>query len=413
MIVVIGNGPTTSLLKERMATSSASVRTVNLYGRTVLLAWPDEFIPDTLLASLPPSAETVLALRRPYFLSSRDFKPENTSVEVGGVHVGPGNLVVAAGPCSVEGEDQMMVAAEAAKRAGAQVLRGGAFKPRTSPYSFSGLGKTGVQILKRVREKFGLPVVSEVLDVRTIPLFRDVDMLQVGTRNAQNFPLLEALGEFGRPVLLKRGMNQTLEEWLSSADYVLARGNGSLVLCERGIRTAQDGTRFSLDLGSMALAKRLSHLPVCADPSHAAGRQDLVEPLALAAVASGAHMLLIEMHPDPKSALSDRDQQITPEALSGLIRRARALVSALEQAEELEGRGRCPSGLVGPTVPLRSSWERKRSNWLFLLLKEGSSSSRARPCLGRPGPQGFWTSCLLLASRSCQMERKPRRSTSC
>lgn len=343
-------------LLEKVKSSSASYRSVDLYGRRAIIAWPDQEV-----TSIVDDDVEGIVDRKSYALSSRQFKPEDTAVTVGRIVVGrkraghaaatelnpseaaaylkpsdeQGGVVVAAGPCSVEDEATLHEAAEEVKRAGAQMLRGGAFKPRTSPYSFTGLGEKGLRMLARERELLGMPVVSEVLDVRTLPLFQkaNIDMLQVGTRNSQNFPLLEALGDTGKPVLLKRGMENTLEEWLSAADYVLSRGNGNVVLCERGIRTFESSTRFALDVGSLAAVKRESHLPVCADPSHPAGKREFVEPLALAAVAAGADMLLIEVHPRPEEALSDPDQQLTPREFRVLMERVRALETALRAVE--------------------------------------------------------------------------------
>ncbi|WP_449462526.1 3-deoxy-7-phosphoheptulonate synthase [Tardisphaera miroshnichenkoae] len=315
---------------EAASKSSASYVVVTIYGKRVALAWPDEEAPRLVHGG------SYLSIRRPYALSSRDFKAEDTVVRVGDAEIGPGRLTVAAGPCSVEDEEELLELGASLKRMGVDVLRGGAFKPRTSPYSFLGLGEDGLRALERARDELGLPVVSEVLDAGSLPLYRKVDMLQVGTRNAQNFPLLQALGDFNRPVLLKRGMSNTVEEWLAASEYVLSRGNGNVVLCERGIRAPGSPTRFSLDVGAIPKVKRLSHLPLCADPSHSAGERDLVEPLALAGVAAGADMLLIEVHPHPESALSDGDQQITPDAFNSLLRKARALWELVRQAEVKE-----------------------------------------------------------------------------
>ncbi len=325
--------------RDAISRSSASYVMVNIYGRRVALAWPDEMAPR------PVKGGTFMSIRRPYVLSSRDFKPDDTVVDVGGVSVGPGKLTVAAGPCSVEDGDELLELGVSLRRAGADMLRGGAFKPRTSPYSFLGLGEEGLRALARAREELGLPVVSEVLDAASLPLYKDIDLMQVGTRNAQNFPLLQALGDLNKPVLLKRGMSNTVEEWLAASEYVLSRGNGSVVLCERGIRAPGTPTRFSLDVGAIPKVRRLSHLPICADPSHSAGDRDLVEPLALAAVAAGANMLLVEVHPHPETALSDGDQQITPDAFALMMKKARALWELVNRTEvkerdELEGRVR-------------------------------------------------------------------------
>jgi len=220
--------------------------------------------------------------------------------------------------------------AEAVKEAGARLLRGGAFKPRTSPYSFQGLGVEGLKILRRVSDEVGLPVVSEVMDTRMVETVASyVDMLQIGARNAQNFDLLREVGRAGKPVLLKRGMGNTVEEWLEAAEYIMLEGNGNVVLCERGIRTFENSTRFTLDLGAVVVAKRLTHLPICVDPSHPAGRREYVIPLALAAIAAGADMLIVEVHPKPWEALSDADQQLTFDMFRELMSKAKAVAYAL------------------------------------------------------------------------------------
>jgi 3-deoxy-7-phosphoheptulonate synthase len=238
--------------------------------------------------------------------------------------------VIAAGPCSVESLDQMIEVAKALKRLGVSILRGGAFKPRTSPYTFQGLGEEGLKILKRVSEETGMPIVSEIMDPRDISLFKEyVHMLQIGARNSQNFPLLREVGRSGKPVLLKRGFGNTVDEWLQSAEYILLEGNGSLILCERGIRSFESGTRFTLDIGGAVLAKKLTHLPICVDPSHPAGKRDLVAPLALASVAAGVDMLLIEVHPNPEKALSDSEQQLTIEEFGKLIDKLRSVAKAI------------------------------------------------------------------------------------
>jgi len=247
-----------------------------------------------------------------------------------GRHVFGTDFVIIAGPCAVESEEQLLESAHAVKHAGAQMLRGGAFKPRTTPHSFQGLGERGLDILKLARAETGLPIVTEVMDARQLESVLDcADILQVGSRNMQNFTLLKELGRVDRPVLLKRGMSATLDEWLGAAEYILAGGNRRVILCERGIRTFGTSTRNTLDLGIVPLAKERSSLPVIVDPSHATGRTDLVIPMSLAAVAAGADGLLVEVHPDPPHALCDRDQQITPQAFGELVRRVRDLVAFL------------------------------------------------------------------------------------
>jgi len=244
-----------------------------------------------------------------------------TIVEVGGLRIGE-DLIVIAGPCAVESEDQMVRTAVAVKEAGATMLRGGAFKPRTSPYAFQGLGLKGLKILDKARRETGLPIVTEVIDTRDVSWVGEyADILQIGARNMQNFSLLREAGKSGKPILLKRGMYSTLEEWLNCAEYILAEGNPNVILCERGIRSFETYTRNTLDLSIVPAAKSLSHLPVFVDPSHGTGVLGLIEPMSLAAVAAGADGLEIEVHIDPSSAMSDKDQQLSPEAFSRLMRK--------------------------------------------------------------------------------------------
>lgn len=255
--------------------------------------------------------QEIVQITKPFKLASREFQPRDSVVNVGGVLVGGQDIVVMAGPCSVEGEEMLLETARFVASCGARMLRGGAFKPRTSPYSFQGLGEAGLRMLAAAREETGLRVVSEVVTPADVELLcRYVDMLQVGTRNMQNYALLQEVGRSGKPVLLKRGMSSTVEEWLLAAEYILSQGNRDVVLCERGIRTFETSTRFTLDLNSVPLVRELSHLPVVVDPSQGTGRWSLVRPLSLAAVAAGAHGLLIEVHPRPGQALSDGAQSL-------------------------------------------------------------------------------------------------------
>ncbi|MEM4041438.1 MAG: 3-deoxy-7-phosphoheptulonate synthase [Saccharolobus sp.] len=315
-----------STLKEKLNQASASFKILNLYGKTLILAWPDQNVKNIRDESI----EMAVEVKKPFILSSNEWKKEPTQVKVKDVEIGSNKIVVAAGPCAVESEEQIITTAKAVKRAGASLLRGGAYKPRTSPYSFQGLGEDGVKILRRAGDEVGLPIVTEIMDVRDSPIFRDyVDMIQIGARNAQNFPLLKEVGKIGKPVLLKRGLGNTVEEWLQAAEYILLEGNGNVVLCERGIRTFEKATRFTIDIGGMVAAKLMSHLPICADPSHPAGKRELVHSLALAAVAAGADMLLIEVHPTPEKALSDSEQQLTLESFEVLMNRIKALAKAL------------------------------------------------------------------------------------
>jgi 3-deoxy-7-phosphoheptulonate synthase len=268
----------------------------------------------------------VMRVTAPYKLVSRDNHPERSTVRVGGVPIGPGTVTLIAGPCAVETPQQTLEAAEMAKAAGATLLRGGAYKPRTSPYAFQGLGEEGLRILADVREATGLPVVTEVVDAHDVDLVASyADMLQVGTRNAQNFALLQAVGGVGKPVMLKRGMNATIEEWLMAAEYIAQRGNLDIVLCERGIRTFETATRNTLDVSAVPVAQRLSHLPVIVDPSHSGGRRDLVLPLTRAAIAVGADGVIIDVHPHPEQALCDGPQALVNGDLRELARVMRQL----------------------------------------------------------------------------------------
>jgi 3-deoxy-7-phosphoheptulonate synthase len=270
----------------------------------------------------------------PWRLASRERHPAATVIAVGGgpapVRIGGEAVQVIAGPCAVESWDQLLAAARAAKAAGATLLRGGAFKPRTSPYAFQGLGEEALRLLARAREASGLPVVTEVMSAEALPLVLEyADVLQVGSRNMQNFDLLRAVGKARRPVLLKRALAGTIEELLLAAEHVLAAGNPDVILCERGIRTYETATRNTLDLGAVAVLKERTHLPVIVDPSHATGRRSLVPPMALAAVAAGADGLLVEVHPDPDRALSDGPQSLTPELFAELMPRVRAVARAV------------------------------------------------------------------------------------
>jgi 3-deoxy-7-phosphoheptulonate synthase len=266
----------------------------------------------------------------PYKLASRNFNPGGTVVKIGGVSIGGDRVVVMAGPCSVESREQIDCVAELVARAGARVIRGGAFKPRSSPYSFQGLGAEGLQLLRAAADRNGLVVVSEVMDQTQIPLVAEYsDILQVGARNMQNFNLLRELGKLRKPVLLKRGIAATIEELLLSAEYIMAGGNYDVILCERGIRTFETYTRNTMDISAIPVVKKLSHLPMMADPSHGTGRRDKVAPMARAAVAAGADGLLIEVHPDPDRALSDGAQSLRPEQFEELMQQLRLIASAV------------------------------------------------------------------------------------
>ena len=269
--------------------------------------------------------ETVKRVQEPYKNANRRFHPLDTVIDVRGKKLGGDRLQVIAGPCSVETEEQTIKTAIAVKEAGATMLRGGAFKPRTSPYAFQGLGKEGIEILKKARAETGLPIVTEIMDVSDIDLFDDVDVIQVGARNSQNFTLLKALGRLKKPILLKRGLSGTLQELLMSAEYIMSEGNDQVILCERGIRTFETATRNVLDLAAVPLLKQKTHLPITVDPSHATGIASLIEPCALGAIAVGAHALEIEVHIDPEHAWSDGAQSLTPAAFSKTMDKIRAM----------------------------------------------------------------------------------------
>ncbi len=266
--------------------------------------------------------ESVKRVQEPYKKANRKFHPENTVIELSnGVKIGDGSLQIMAGPCSVESEEQVTEIAKRVKLSGASILRGGAFKPRTSPYAFQGLKAEGLDLLKAARKATGLPIVTEIMRVSHIDMFENVDIIQVGARNMQNFELLKELGKVNKPILLKRGLSATIEEWLMSAEYIMAGGNDQVILCERGIRTYETFTRNTLDLSAIPIVKSLSHLPVVVDPSHATGKSWLVEPMAIAAVAAGADGLIIEVHNDPAHALCDGAQSLTPDQFDRLAKK--------------------------------------------------------------------------------------------
>ncbi len=284
-------------------------------------------------ADLISSLEAVEAVRRvqePYKKANRKFHPADTVVDCDGVKVGGGMFQIIAGPCSVESEEQIVTVAKAVQAAGATLLRGGAFKPRTSPYAFQGLHGDGLRLLKLAKQETGMPIVTEIMDAAHLDLFEDVDVIQVGARNMQNFELLKVLGRTQKPILLKRGLANTIQEWLMSAEYIMAGGNEQVILCERGIRTYETATRNTLDLSSVPVLKEKTHLPVLIDPSHATGVSRLVKPMALAATACGADGLMIEVHNDPKHALCDGAQSLTPEEFADVVRRVRAVRAVVE-----------------------------------------------------------------------------------
>jgi len=274
--------------------------------------------------------DSVVRISKPFKLASREVKEEDTIVKVGPLEIGNGRLVTMAGPCSVDTEENVMETARAVKAAGAHILRGGAFKPRSSPYAFRGHGEKGLKILAEARAETGLPIVTEVMDARDVDLVaRYADVLQMGSRNMQNFALLDEVGKAHKPVLLKRGMWATIEEWLLAAEYILSHGNRDVILCERGIRSYETATRFTFDVNAIPVIKRVSHLPIIGDPSHAVGKWYLVPPIALAAVAAGVDGLIIEVHPNPDQALSDGPQSLTPANFEKLMEQVRTLAEAM------------------------------------------------------------------------------------
>ena len=306
--------------------------------RTIIgVVGDDRRVADAGMFEMLPGVAECVRILKPFKLASREFTPQRTVVEVGAganaARVGGREIVIAAGPCAVESWEQLEEIATAAKSCGAHLLRGGAFKPRTSPYSFQGLGEEGLKLLARAREKTGLPVVTEVMTPEAVPLVEEyADCLQVGARNMQNFNLLQACGKARKPVLLKRGLSATLEELLMAAEYVLSSGNPDVILCERGVRTFERATRNTLDLSAVAVLKEWSHLPVIVDPSHGTGHASLVPPMSLAAIACGADGLIIEVHPHPERALSDGPQSLTPAALAQTLASVAAVAHAIGRA---------------------------------------------------------------------------------
>ncbi len=298
--------------------------------RTIIGVIGDERqIMDKPLHALP-GVEEVIPILKPYKLASKEFKKTKTIIEINGVKIGGEEIVIIAGPCSVESEERTIDIAKAVKKAGAKMLRGGAFKPRTSPYSFQGLGEEGLKILRMAKEETGLPIVTEVMDPRDVELVASyADVLQIGARNMQNFSLLKEVGKCRKPVLLKRGFAATVKEWLMAAEYILSEGNDKVILCERGIRTFETATRNTLDVGAVAVLLEETHLPVIVDPSHAAGYWKYVTPLALAGIATGADGIMVEVHPKPEEALSDGDQSLKYDTFEQLVEKLKKLARAV------------------------------------------------------------------------------------
>ena len=301
-------------------------------GQTIIGCIGDTSRIDAKLFEVNPYVDKVIHVQEPYKLANRAFHPEDTVVDVSGVKVGSGNMAYIAGPCSVETYEQVLSIAKDIKAAGANMLRGGAFKPRTSPYSFQGLGPEGLDILCAVKEEVGLPIVTELMSPEYLNVFNEkVDLIQIGARNMQNFDLLKQLGQVDRPILLKRGLNATYEEWIMSAEYIMASGNENVILCERGIRTFETYTRNTLDLQSVPVLRKLTHLPVIIDPSHAGGKWWLVDSMAKASVAAGADGLMIEVHNNPEAALCDGAQSLKPEKYSELLKDVKQIADIIHR----------------------------------------------------------------------------------
>ena len=332
MIVILKHNPNRDQMDSLIAwlqDKEITIHTSIGESNTILGLVGDTSKLDIDLIAALDIVEDVKRVQEPYKNANRKFHPEDTVIQVGNTQIGGDALTIMAGPCSVESEDQVVAIAQAVKAGGATMLRGGAFKPRTSPYAFQGLGSTGLEYLKVAREVTGLPIVTELMDLSQLPLFKDVDVIQIGARNMQNFDLLKAVGHQDKPVMIKRGMSATYEEWLMSAEYVMAGGNENVILCERGIRTFETYTRNTTDLSAICAVKKLSHLPVIVDPSHATGKYWMVQPLARAAIAVGADGLMIEVHNDPAHALCDGAQSIRPDAFAEVMADIRNIAKAV------------------------------------------------------------------------------------
>lgn len=324
MIIVLKQNTTEeniSRVEDLIKRQGLSTHIIRGEEMTIIGCIGDTTAVDPKLFEVDSSVDRVMHVQEPYKLANRAFHPEDSIIDVSGVQVGGEHLALIAGPCSVESYEQVLEIAKAAKASGANMLRGGAFKPRTSPYSFQGLGLEGLDILCAVKEEVGLPIVTELMSPAYLDVFNEkVDLIQIGARNMQNFDLLKQLGQLDRPILLKRGLNATYEEWIMSAEYIMAAGNENVILCERGIRTFESFTRNTLDLQSIPVLNRKTHLPVIIDPSHAGGKWWLVEPMAKAAVAAGADGLMIEVHNNPECALCDGAQSLKPEKYDKLLK---------------------------------------------------------------------------------------------
>ncbi len=333
MIIVMSPNSTPENLesvKQKIERSGLSYHLSVGENRTIVGVIGDKKIIGGLEMNSLDGVEKTVRITEKYKLVSREFKADNTVIDVRGVRIGGEELAIMAGPCSVESREQLREAAEAVKSAGAQFLRGGAFKPRTSPYDFQGLGEEGLRLLRAVGDEFDLRVVTEIVDLNDVDLVSEyADVLQVGARNMQNFRLLQAVGRCRKPVLLKRGLSATISEWLNAAEYVMSAGNDNVIFCERGIRTYETYTRNTLDLSAVVAIKELSHLPVIVDPSHGTGRWQMVQPMARAAIATGADGLIIEVHPHPEVALSDGDQSLKPKNFASLMEELRGIAAVM------------------------------------------------------------------------------------
>ena len=322
MIVVMKSDATEAeILKvtDRLVQKGMQVQTNHGIDCTVLGVLGDTYTVDKERIGLMGGVERVVSVQEPFKKANRKFHPEDSVIDVDGIRIGDGDLKVMAGPCSVESTEQLTCVAQSIQKSGAQILRGGAFKPRTSPYAFQGLEKDGIRLLLECKKQLSIPIVTEIMGISDIPCFEHVDVIQVGARNMQNFELLKELGKTNKPILLKRGLSATIEEWIMSAEYIMAGGNDNVILCERGIRTFETYTRNTLDLSAIPAVKKLSHLPIVIDPSHASGMWWMVEPMAKAAIAAGADGLIIEVHNDPEHALCDGAQSLKPERFAHLM----------------------------------------------------------------------------------------------
>ena len=333
MVVVMRPGTSKQdidALVNKLKEQNLEVGITNGIGCTILGLVGDTTAVDMDKISINPHVERVMRVQEPYKKANRKFHPEDTVVAVGKAKIGGGSFSVVAGPCSVESQAQIIAVAEDVKRSGAALLRGGAFKPRTSPYSFQGMGLEGLELLLEAKAATGLPIVTEIMSPRYVEVFEEkVDLVQIGARNMQNFDLLKEVGKMSKPVLLKRGLSSSYEEWIMSAEYIMAGGNENVILCERGIRTFETYTRNTLDVSAIPAIKKMSHLPVIVDPSHSAGMYWMVEPLAMAAIAAGADGLIIEVHNDPPHAKCDGQQSLTPENFGRLMGKVGAMVDLM------------------------------------------------------------------------------------